>query len=179
MPVTTKGMDPGLAPGSILKTKNTCMNRALQQGRNFGVADASPVCYPVTMKRILISFALCALSACATITADSDQRITVTTTPPGAHCVLKNGIGMWEIAQTPGEVKVGRSFSPLAITCVSPKAGEGTATLESGTRNRAYGNILLLGVPAVVDAGTGAGYEYTPAEVNITLMLANAAPVGK
>jgi hypothetical protein len=42
-------------------------------------------------------------------------------------------------------------------------------TLEPRTRPRAYGNILLLGLPAYVDAGTGAGYEYVPDKAEIPL----------
>jgi hypothetical protein len=120
------------------------------------------------MKRFLIPLALGGLSACATLTADSDQAITVTTEPAGAHCTLKNAVGSWEIAKTPGSVTVDRSFSPLVITCQSA-TGTSTATLQPATRDRAYGNILLLGYPAFVDAGTGAGYEYDPARVTVSL----------
>jgi hypothetical protein len=121
------------------------------------------------MKRLLIPLALSALAGCATLTADSDEEISVATEPAGAHCSLKNAVGSWEIAQTPGSVKVDRSFSPLVITCDQKTAGTGTATLQPGTRDRAYGNILLLGYPAFVDAGTGAGYEYAPDHIDLTL----------
>jgi hypothetical protein len=120
------------------------------------------------MNRILALCVILTLSGCATLTADSDELITVETTPTGAHCSLKNDAGNWEIAKTPGSVKVDRSFSPLVIRCEKGKL-VGDATLAPATRNRAYGNILLLGYPAFIDAGTGAGYEYEQATIKITL----------
>ena len=109
------------------------------------------------------------LSACATATAEHDQAITVVTTPPGASCALKNNEGTLTIAATPATVRVQRSFSTLAIFCGHPDFGTGEAMLEPKTRGRAWGNLLLFGLPAAVDATTGAGYEYEPASVAITL----------
>ena len=111
------------------------------------------------MKTALSLAALALLTACATITGDSDQEVTVITKPAGAHCTLSNRQGSWEIAQTPSSVKVARSYSPLIITCKSGTR-TGAASIESVTSARAYPNALLLGFPAFVDAGTGAGYEY-------------------
>lgn len=108
------------------------------------------------------------LTACATITAESEQEISVRTTPEGAACNLRNKEGLWTLDRTPGTAVVKRSFSPLTITCAHE--GEGppmTATLDPKTRGRAYGNILLGGFPAYVDASTGAGYEYAPSEVEL------------
>ena len=120
------------------------------------------------MKRILLPVLLLALTGCATLTADSDQAIKVTTTPAGASCTLTNNAGQWIIKKTPDSALVKRHFSPLVITCVSKKL-TATETLAPFTRNRAYGNILLLGFPALVDAYTGDGYEYRPSEVKLTL----------
>ena len=106
------------------------------------------------------------LTACATVTASTDQEIHVATEPAGAACLLSNQLGSWNIEKTPATVAVQRSFSPLKISCAHE--GEGPPmelTLEPHTRGRAYGNILLLGLPAYVDAGTGAGYEYRPESV--------------
>lgn len=110
-----------------------------------------------------------ALTACATLTADADQEINVATTPPGAACVLSNGEGSWSIASTPGSAMVKRAFSPLLVRC--DKAGTKGAgqIIEAETRGRAYGNILLLGIPAIVDSATGDGYVYNPDGVSLTL----------
>ena len=121
---------------------------------------------------------LASLTACATVTADSDQAISVTTLPAGAHCTLTNGEGSWQIAQTPGSVNVKRAFSKLNIECSETgirkwkrvgKSFWGSTKLEASTRNRAYGNILLGGVPALVDAATGDGYEYEQPNVSLKL----------
>ena len=102
------------------------------------------------------------LSACATVTSESTQPIHVATEPAGASCILKNELGEWTIDETPGTAHVHRSFSPLSITCAHEGELPMTTTLHPQTRGRAYGNILLLGVPAAVDAATGYGYEYEP-----------------
>lgn len=121
------------------------------------------------MKRLLLPFVLLVLTGCATITAEPDQEISVTTMPAGASCTLQNNVGSWKINKTPGSVRVKRDFSPLVIDCEITKAGQ-KKTLSPATRGRAYGNLLLLGIPALVDAYTGDGYEYQPSEVTLTLM---------
>lgn len=117
----------------------------------------------------LLSFISLVLASCASITADSNQVISVTTTPAGASCALSNGEGSWSIASTPGNANVKRAFSPLLIRCEKHGYTPAQQTLEAETRGRAYGNILLLGIPAVVDAATGDGYVYDPASVNLAL----------
>ena len=112
--------------------------------------------------------ALLLLSACATLTAESDQTITITTSPAGAHCSAMIQNGSWIVAQTPGLIIVPRSYSPLMIEC-QLNGLRGSANVEAGTRGRAYGNLLMLGLPAIVDASTGAGYEYSPENVIIEL----------
>jgi hypothetical protein len=100
------------------------------------------------------------LSACATLTADTEQKIALSTEPAmKAECVATSAEGSWKLKKTPGEITVARAFKPLTIACTA-KGYSGKIILEPGTRNRAYGNILLLGYPAFVDASTGAGYEY-------------------
>ena len=121
------------------------------------------------MKNIITIIALLSLTACASLTADSDQPIRITTEPAGALCTAKSDAGQWTLAQTPGTISVKRAFAPLTIQCA--KLGYSTAqtTVEAQTRNRSYGNILLGGVPALADAYTGDGYEYAPAEVVLKL----------
>ena len=109
------------------------------------------------------------LSACATVTADSDQLIEVSTTPAGANCILSNSDGSWTIDKTPGSVIVDRSYEPLSVGCTLAGVGSASTLIEAKTRGRAYGNILLLGIPALIDAKTGSGYEYAPANINLPL----------
>lgn len=119
--------------------------------------------------RYLSVIMLLALSACATLTAGNEQTITVSTTPEqGASCTVTNGEKSWEIEKTPAPVVVKRAFKELRIICSKESIGSGTTKAKAGTRGRAYGNILLLGVPALVDASTGAGYEY-PNSITVEL----------
>ncbi len=118
--------------------------------------------------KIIALTALLLVSACATVTSEATQDINVATEPKGAACDLKNNAGTWKITKTPGTAAVRRDFSPLTITCAHE--GEGppmTRVLKPRTRGRAYGNILLLGLPATIDAGTGYGYEYAPDSVSL------------
>ncbi len=119
--------------------------------------------------RLVIPLLLLSLTACATITADTEQLIEITTRPAGANCVMSNSQGMWEVATTPGSVTVPRAFEPLDVLCKLPDGSTARTSLKAKTRGRAYGNILLLGVPTLVDASTGAGYEYEPASVDLEI----------
>lgn len=125
------------------------------------------------LRSLLVLLPSLLLASCATLTADSDQPITVTTEPAGASCDLRNDAGSWSIDETPGTARVERDFSPLRITCETGQGANWRAAatnLDAKTRGRAYGNILLLGVPALVDAKTGDGYEYDPAEAHLELL---------
>ena len=121
------------------------------------------------VRQLLSSSFLFFLTACATTTAEHDQAITVTTEPPGASCAVKNNEITLTIAATPATVRVPRSFSTLAIYCSHPDFGTGEQMIEAKTRGRAWGNLLLFGMSAAVDATTGAGYEYAPSAVTIPL----------
>ncbi|MDX2094534.1 MAG: hypothetical protein SFW64_01130 [Alphaproteobacteria bacterium] len=122
------------------------------------------------MKHSAALLCLClALTACATVTTENAQTITVSTTPEGMRCTLANDSGNWSIEHTPGSVEVARSFSPLQVECTQADGTKLTRQIGARTRGRAYGNILLLGIPALVDAGTGTGYEYSPEELSLTL----------
>jgi len=101
------------------------------------------------------------LTACATLTAESDQTITLHTTPQeGAVCIVTGEGQTITSDPTPTTVTVTRAFEPLHIQCDLPGIGSGSATANAGTRGRTYGNILLAGIPALVDAYNGKGYEY-------------------
>lgn len=121
-----------------------------------------------SIRQFLISSILF-LSACASITASHEQEIKVVTTPAGARCVLETTQQQWLIEETPGSVTVPRAFEPLLVTCKLVGYDTKHLTLEAQTRGRAYGNILLLGLPTLIDAATGAGYEYSPDHIELTL----------
>lgn len=126
------------------------------------------------IKQIISLCALIVLAACATVTASHEQEIEVVTSPAGARCVLETTQQEWLIEETPGSVTVPRAFEPLLVTCKRAGYVPKRMTIEAQTRGRAYGNILLFGVPTLVDAATGAGYEYSPDQLELT--LERAAP---
>lgn len=128
------------------------------------------------MQRFISLVVLPVLAACATVTAEPDQDIAVATTPPGAACSLQNNEGTWTTTTTPATVRVKRSFSTLTIYCSHAEAGDGEMALSPKTRGRAWGNLLMLGLPATVDAATGAGYEYDPSTVTIPLDAKTPSP---
>jgi hypothetical protein len=134
------------------------------------IADPFLFRYATAMKQICVwGLLLVSLSACASITADSEQAIDITTQPAGASCTISNSAGMWEIATTPDTVTVPRAFEPLDVLCKLPDGRSARTSLKAKTRGRAYGNILLLGLPTLVDASTGAGYEYEPSSLDLEL----------
>lgn len=128
------------------------------------------------IKRAFIILALTTLSACATLTGGYEQEIAVSTTPAGAKCLFTNGQESWTVETTPGAVSLPRAFQPIRVSCSLTGYVTAHAQLEPQTRGRAYGNILLLGLPTLVDASTGAGYEYTPEAIALTLAPLTAAP---
>ncbi|MBX9726140.1 MAG: hypothetical protein K2X09_02640 [Rickettsiales bacterium] len=128
------------------------------------------------IKHVFIIFTLTTLSACATLTGGHEQEIAVSTTPAGAKCLLTNGQESWTIETTPGAVSLPRAYQPIRVSCSLTRYETAHITLEPQTRGRAYGNILLLGLPTLVDASTGAGYEYTPEAIALTLTPTKASP---
>jgi len=114
------------------------------------------------------------VSGCATLTAEDTQLISINSAPAGATCSAANADGAWEIASTPASIAVKRSFSPLTISCKKEGYVDAATALMPYTRGRAYGNLLLAGIPAVVDAHTGAGYEYRPDNAMLQLQPQSA-----
>jgi hypothetical protein len=116
---------------------------------------------------------------CATIMEGTGQSIAISTTPAGATCtVSREGGTLGQIASTPGSIRVDKSKNDIAVAC--SKSGYQTATITHSPHfvGTTFGNIALGGgTGAVVDASTGANYEY-PAQINVELApLSPAAPV--
>lgn len=133
------------------------------------IAGLFVFCYGRGMKRSLALALAFTLSACATVTGGRDQEISIRTNPVGAQCVLSNLEENWQVESTPASIRIPRAYVPIEVTCTLAGYAPAHVQLEPQTRGRAYGNIALFGVPALVDAGTGAGYEYSPAELLLTL----------
>lgn len=115
------------------------------------------------MFKLAVLLASATLTGCATIVTGSSQTLTVTTTPPGASCVIdRAGDRVGAIATTPGSITIGKSKNDLSVTC--SKEGFETATLAhpANFNGVTFGNILLGGVVGiVVDMSTGANFYYS------------------
>ena len=99
--------------------------------------------------------------------SDSVQAISVDTPNcRGAKCTLNNSNGVYFVQSTPGTVSVEKAFGDLTVTC--EKDGQTfTSTHKSKANVATYGNILLGGIPgALIDGGSGKGYDYPNYIVN-------------
>ena len=104
----------------------------------------------------------CFLTSCASITTGNNQSLSVITIPENhASCELSNDKGVWYINETPAFITVSRSYSDLNVICKkSDKSG--VVKIKSSTKGMMYGNILAGGIiGGAIDAGTGAGYDYS------------------
>ena len=82
----------------------------------------------------------------------------------GATCEMVNSKGVF-VVQTPGSTSVRKSFGAMTINCRLEEA-RGSLSIDSSSNVNTWGNLIAGAVVgAVVDAGTGAGYEYTPSVV--------------
>ena len=124
------------------------------------------------MRPVLAAIVGLLLSACASITNGTLQRIDIVTEPEGAAaCTLTNEKGNWELAQTPSAAMVNRAQGELTVACTTPEGSTGTVTLPSGVAAAAFGNILLVGsvVWAAVDVASGAAFAY-PDSITVVMV---------
>ncbi|HWI15158.1 MAG TPA: hypothetical protein VNT02_12935, partial [Burkholderiales bacterium] len=110
--------------------------------------------------------ALVLLSACATITADEMQPISITINDDNGklveqtRCVVKNDKGVWEM-DAPGFVSVHRSSRDLLVECRKEGFPDGQARAISRAGGGMFGNIIFGGgIGAIIDHAQGTGYNY-------------------
>ena len=120
--------------------------------------------FPNKFKYIIIPitfFILNQLTSCASIVEGDDQVVSIETPScPGASCKLVNNQGTFYVSKTPGTVSINKSSSDLSIECTK---GDVTQIIssESSTEGMTFGNIIFGGlIGVIVDASTGAAYEY-------------------
>lgn len=121
-------------------------------------------------EKIVLFAAALSLAGCATVMEGTGQSLAISTTPPGALCkITRQGGQLGEVASTPGSIRVDKSGKDISVTC--SEAGYQTATVTRSPRfqGTTFGNIILGGgIGAIVDASTGANYEY-PGEIALAL----------
>lgn len=106
-------------------------------------------------------------SGCASMIGDDTQPVSIDTPQcPTASCRMTNSQGTYFVKSTPETVVINKAYSDLNVTC--EKEGETADSVHVSKANGAtYGNILLGGLPgALIDGGSGAGYDYQSYLVN-------------
>lgn len=117
--------------------------------------------------RWLVLAVLLLASGCASIIGEDTQPVSVDTPAcQKASCRLTNSQGTYFVKSTPETVVINKAYSDLTIVC---EKGDKTSTSVhiSQANGATFGNILLGGIPgALVDGGSGAGYDYQGYLVN-------------
>jgi len=110
------------------------------------------------------------LPGCATIIDGSTQNLTVSTEPAGATCTLdREGMRVAIVSPTPGTIRIDKSKRDIAVSCRKPGFQTAQVGHVSGFRGTTFGNLILGGgVGFIVDASTGASFEYPP-EVKVAM----------
>jgi hypothetical protein len=136
---------------------------------------------------------LMALTACSSITGETQQSISVetrhiNTTVNGATCELTNDKGKW-FTNTPGSVMIAKSNQDLIVSCQKESHEPGIAKVTSQTGAGMAGNVgLALLVPivgilgAIIDHSSGAVYKYPPLVQIImgqTIAIDGSLPTGQ
>ena len=118
------------------------------------------------------------LTGCGTITQGTSQNITITSTPPGAHCDLnRKGEHVATLDRTPGTVKVDKTKNDILLTCTLAGYQEASVNLESGYGAGTFGNIILGGgIGWAIDSASGADNKY-PSSAAVQFVPVAAAPV--
>ena len=128
------------------------------------------------MRHVISALVLMGLGGCATISEGTSQSVSIATDPPGSDCIIdRDGTRVGEVNPTPGSIHVGKSKNDLTVRCTH--AGFQAANMAESPKfqGTTFGNILFGGlVGAVVDASSGANYQY-PTEVRVNLAPLPAA----
>ena len=114
--------------------------------------------------------AMLALGGCATVFEGTGQSVAVATNPSGASCtVSREGVQLGLVNPTPGSIRVEKSKNDLTVACMKPGHQATTVSYSPKFNGTTFGNIILGGgIGAIVDASTGANYDY-PNEITIDL----------
>ena len=112
----------------------------------------------------LLSAVIAATTGCSTITQDSSQTVSLTSSyqgqPVEAECKLSNDKGQWS-SKTPANVMVRKSNEDLDVTCKKEGVPDGLLKAISRAAGSMWGNIIFGGgVGAIIDHSKGTGYDY-------------------
>jgi hypothetical protein len=104
-------------------------------------------------------------SGCATIMDGTDQKVPVTSTPPGATVTVDGGA----TCATPTDLKLSRREEHTLLVSM-PGYHTERVTLRREISGAIFGNILIGGiVGGVADLASGASHHLEPKQVNVEL----------
>lgn len=115
-------------------------------------------------------FAVLLLSGCATVQDGPRQMVVVSSDPNGAECTAANAVGSQSFV-TPSTIEVGRSKTPLVVTCTHAGAHARVEVQSkySGASSKANAAGLAgMFIGAAIDAASGAANEY-PKEIVVMM----------
>lgn len=134
--------------------------------------------------RIFVCLAILGMvSGCATIIEGTSQSVMITSDPAGASCNLdRQGLRLGQVSPTPGSVHIDKSKNDISVACNREGYQPAVVTQSPKFVGTTFGNIVAGGlIGVVVDASTGANYEY-PNEIRVPLapvvVAASPGPVG-
>lgn len=113
--------------------------------------------------RSLSLIAFCAtLCGCATVSSGTSQEISVDTPgADGASCAFDDGKGgRWEVASTPGAIRIVKGSGPLTLTCRRDGFHSVRRIIDETLADEAYGNVFLGGLGLIIDSASGAAVRY-------------------
>lgn len=115
------------------------------------------------LPRILALFSLCLATACSTVVEGTTQKVTVSSTPQGAQCLIKQADDVVGRITTPGTAEVPKNKNDLVILC----SKEGYESVSVKNRSEmaltSLGNLAFYELSFVgdaVDSMSGASNKY-------------------
>jgi hypothetical protein len=124
---------------------------------------------------LLVAAGAAALSGCATFVDGSNQYITINSGPMHySHCVLSRPGETFNVT-TPGSIHIEKSSDDLNVRCSRPGYADAVGTIPSDVNFWTLGNLATGGLTVLVDAWTGAMFEY-PSEFNLPMAAGRTQP---
>lgn len=121
---------------------------------------------------VVLAFAACGLTGCATIISGTKDGINVTSTPPGAKVLVD---GRQEFT-TPARLKLSRKHEHTLLVSM-PGYHTEEVSLSQGVNGWVFGNLVIGGIIGiVVDLMSGATGDISPDNVQVDLV---AVPPGQ
>jgi hypothetical protein len=102
------------------------------------------------------------LSGCGSLFESRSGEVSLTTTPPGAHCLLQGRRGYSAEVDTPAKLRVPTSAAPVDITCVASRYRSVSARMDIASDGWIVRNSAALsgiGADGLSLIGIGTGHD--------------------